>query len=97
MNIDTYTFFQTVLAGFMLVWSFRNFSHSRNHISDFEYLGFSSIWGILIGATFYWFFSDQPQLLLEMSSNPFVSGIVLSLFGVIFGFIAGKLVKLFRI
>lgn len=95
MSIDTYSFFLIVLSGFAMVWSFRHFSHSRNKISDFEYLGFSSFWGVLVLACYGWLTRNHPEQISVLVSNPFVAGVVLSLLGGLIGGFLGRLARLF--
>lgn len=36
-----------VIPGFVVVWSFRHFSHSTK-AGDFEFLGLSAVWGLIL-------------------------------------------------
>lgn len=95
MVFETYTYFQIILAGFVMVWSYRNFSKSQFKISDFEYLGWSSFWGLCLLLFLQWVLQGYPDF-EELIANPFATGLILSIFGFLFGFIFGGLVTFFR-
>jgi len=80
----------------MLVWSFRHYSNSRNKISDFEYLGFSSFWGVIVLTGYAWFTKDNPEKFKILISNPFLAGVFLSFFGFLAGLITGNIASFFR-
>ena len=94
MDIDTYYFFLIILGGFMTVWSFRHFSLSRKPLGDFEYLGFSSFWGMIMLMILVQLNSGNPDL-SEFLSNPFAVGSMLSVIGFIIGGILGYIKKVF--
>ncbi len=72
MSVDTYSFFLIVLSGFSFVWTFRKVSGSlHGSISDFEYLGFSSIWGVIILAIYSSIMKDHRDQFNMVISNPF--------------------------
>ena len=101
MSVDTYSFFLIVLSGFSFVWTFRKVSGSRHgSISDFEYLGFSSIWGVLILGLYTWVMRKHPDQVTTVLSNPFAAGVVLSMLGCFLGFLigwlGGKVRRVFR-
>jgi hypothetical protein len=96
LSIDTQTFFLIILSGFTLVWSFRHFSDSRKEILDFEYLGFSAIWGVLILAGYSWLTRAEPKRLDALIENPPAAGVALSLLAISIGFAAGKISRRFR-
>jgi hypothetical protein len=91
MSIDTYHFFVIVLSGFTTVWSYRKFSHSRTPISDFEYLGFSTLWGTLILATYAQILKNNVEQMIKLLSNPLAAGLFLSLLGIIAGYLASRI------
>ncbi len=95
MSIDTYYFFLIVLSGFAMVWSFRHFSHSPNKISDFEYLGFSSFWGVLILAVYTWIVRNHPNQIKILIENPLAAGVILSVWGGLVGGLIGRILRPF--
>jgi len=88
MGVETYFFFLIVLGGFGVVWSFRHFSRTKNKISDFEYLAFSSFWGTVMVAVYGWQNQSHPEAMAVLL-NPFALGIVMFLAGIFLGGIAG--------
>lgn len=88
MSFEVYTYFEIILAGFVTVWTFRKFSKSQAKISDFEYLGCSSFWGLALFFIFILAYKDYPNLDATLA-NPFATGLFISIFGIIFGAIIG--------
>lgn len=92
MNFEVYSYFSIVLAGFITVWMYRHFSKSKNKISDFEYLGWSSFWGLFI-ITFYqllgMFLNIDSEKLNGLFSNPFATGLLMSIIGMVGGICTG--------
>ncbi len=74
-----------------MVWSFRHFSRARSHISDFEYLGFSTFWGVLILSFYEWLVRSRPDLIANLISQPYAGGVILAVLGFIIGFGAGRI------
>ncbi len=96
--IDTYNFFFIVLSGFMTVWTFRYFSRSQKK-GDFEYLGLSAFWGLVLCAIVGLFFkySNIPSDKINLfSSNPYAGGFTLSLIGIVGVYIANVVVKIVK-
>ena len=91
-TLDTYVFFLVILSGFALVWSFRHHSESKKAIKDFEYLGFSAFWGLLMITTYTYLIQDIPEQ-LALLENPFAGGIMLFMFGIFIGWVTGKIAK----
>jgi predicted transporter len=90
MNIDTFSFLIFVLSGFMVVWSFRKSSNTNKSISDFEYLAFSTFWGMIILGLYGWLMRENQELLEKLFANPFAASIFLSLLGLGVGCATGK-------
>jgi hypothetical protein len=80
----------------MFIWSFRYFSHSQSKISDFEYVGFSSFWGVIILGIYGWLTKSHPEQLQILISNPFAAGVVLSCLGFLMGLIFGRIFRPIR-
>lgn len=89
MELDTYTFFLIILEGFGLVWSFRRASGRHKTITDFEYLGFSAFWGVLL-LGFWQTTSTDIEKFNELLKNPYATGAFLFGVAVILGLFAGK-------
>lgn len=54
MEPDVLNFFLVVLGGFAVVWTFKRCSGRKSvPISDFEYLAFSTMWGIPVFLLFW--------------------------------------------
>ena len=94
MTLDTMTFFEIVLSGFMTVWTFHHFSKSDKKYAEFEWLGLSTFWGLVIITTVTWLLKSYPNL-NDLLANPFATGLVTSFFGIILGFVGGKISRFF--
>lgn len=94
MSFEAFTYFEIILAGFVAVWTFRHFSKSQAKISDFEYLGWSSFWGLVLLVIMEGILKNYPKL-NELIANPFATGLFLSIFGIILGSIIGSKLTLF--
>jgi len=95
MPLETQSFFIIILSGFITVWGFRKVSHSKKAISDFEYLGFSAFWGVLLMGIYGWLQKDNPGL-AETISNPFSFGLTLSFFGFLSSILLGLVVRFYN-
>ena len=80
MTLDTVTFFQVVLAGFVFVWTFRHFTHSEKKMGEFEWLASSALWGVVFLAVFAQLFQGYPKI-KELLANPLATCVVVSFFG----------------
>ena len=80
MTLDTVTFFQIVLAGFVIVWTFRHFTHSEKKMGDFEWLASSAFWGVISLVIFVQFFQSYSKI-KDLLSNPFATCVVVSVLG----------------
>lgn len=100
MSIDTQIYLYIILSGFITVWTFRYLKGSQQKLDNFEYLGFSAFWGliILVLYEFYikWRFDGDMEKFNRMFSNPFATGLVLSLFAPLLAFIGYKIFLLFK-
>jgi hypothetical protein len=96
MNIETYNYFLIVLGGFALVWGFRKFSLSRRVLTDFEYLGFSTFWGVILISLFVWVQRSHIEQVNTLLSNPYAAGVTLAIFGYVVGACLGRIARPFR-
>lgn len=92
MNFEVYTYFTIVLSGFVAVWTYRNKTKSETNISDFEYLGWSAFWGLIILISYQCvakLIGVDPESLTKLFGNPFATGILMSILGLVGGFVFG--------
>jgi hypothetical protein len=85
-SLGIYTYFLIILSGFGFVWSYRKGKWNPKPISDFEYAGFSAIWGVIILGFYSWLMRNKLESLNNLLSNPYTAGVVLFVFGVVLGF-----------
>jgi hypothetical protein len=86
MEPNVLNFFLVVLGGFGVVWSFRLFSgRKEKSIGDFEYLAFSTIWGIPNFLAFWWLKGGRPEDLKMAMEIPMAATPGLFLLGIFFG------------
>lgn len=87
MNFETYSYFVIVLSGFVAVWTYRNITKSQSKISEFEYLGWSAFWGLVIMISFQLIAKllQPDQNLSGLFQNPFATGFIMSILGLIGG------------
>jgi len=83
MSLDTYTFFLIVIGGLMVVWSFRKVTRSTKDIKEIEYLVFACVWGTLLVIVYAQMSSVEK--LSQLLNNPFASGLVFTLMGLLVG------------
>jgi len=92
MPLDTITFFEVVLAGFITVRTFRIFSETKEKYSEFEWLALSALCGIFVLITV----ESIPGMMTELPKvlqNPFATAAVMSIFGVVFGYLASRITR----
>lgn len=89
MEPTAYAYFTFVLGGFGMVWAYRWASESKKPISDFEYLGFSTFWGLAIFGWLEWIVLGNLEILDILHTNPFATGAVSFLIELILGSVAG--------
>lgn len=90
MSIDTYTFLLVVLGGFFFLWSYGKASGIKKEFKDFEYLVFSTFWGLmLLLALSFSSWVQRIPIPTELLKNPFATGIAMSFAGLAFGWTAG--------
>lgn len=70
MPSDPFSYFVIILGGFAVVCAFRKASGTTKPLSEFEYLGFSAFWGILLFMFFAWLLRGKPEL-IESLAGPF--------------------------
>lgn len=87
-----FIYFFIILAGFMTVWAFRRTTKPKDKISEFEYIGFSAFWGIAMIALYGGIETHFIQISkVDLFSNPFATGLFLSVIGMIISFIVGSI------
>ncbi|MES2223752.1 MAG: hypothetical protein V4469_02340 [Patescibacteria group bacterium] len=90
---DAYVYFYIIFTGFITVWSYRKTVNLDKKLSEFEYIGFSAFWGIALIAAYGGLEKLDPRL-SNLLTNPFASGLCLSVLGMGVAFFAGRLVIL---
>lgn len=93
MAVETFTFFEIILAGFVAVWTYRYFSKSQTKLSDFEYLGWSAFWGLAILVSFQLITKLFGTDIEDLLKNPFATGFLMSIIGLTAGTILGFVVR----
>jgi hypothetical protein len=97
MPLDTITFLEVVLSGFMTIWTFRNFTKSDKKLAEFEWLALSVFWGLVIVGFISYLNSIKPYPnMQQLISNPFAMGLVTSILGIGFGFLGAEIRKIFN-
>ena len=76
----------------MTVYSYRFFIKSDKKLAEFEWLGLSAFWGLILIA-FLSSLKSNPHL-TEMFANPFATALVATTFGIIFSLIGSQIVKI---
>lgn len=92
---DIPNFFLIVLSGFGVVWGFRQATGSKDILGDFEYLAYSTVWGIPIGIIFLVLIKDYQLWIKTMDIVPMVGTVFLFPIGVTIGFGAGMFARRF--
>ena len=87
MTLDTYTFFEIILSGFIMIKTYRLFQENMTKYSEFEWLGLSAFWGLIIMLTVS-SVQNNSVIMHDLIINPLNTGIVMSMFGIIFGWLA---------
>lgn len=90
-QISLYHFLIFVLPGFMLMWSFRYCSKSNTKLSDFEYLAFSTFWGLVLLLINEWVMPKEK--VIEILANPYTATFIFAITGLFFGYVGGFLKK----
>lgn len=93
MDIDSYNFFLIILGGFFAVWSYRKTSRWKRDITDFEYLGFSAFWGLLLMGLMAISSNIQNKDFGVILESPYITGSILSFGGVIIGTFTARVVN----
>jgi hypothetical protein len=94
-SIPYYNFLIFVIPGFITVWTYRHVSWSDKKSCDFEYLGLSFFWGLIM-LLLYGLINknDSVKKLLE---NPYIAAFVLSGFGLFVGWLGGRISRKFKL
>lgn len=87
LSIDITHFLLFVIPGFILVWTFRNFTGSKK-TGDFEYAGLSFFWGLVMVSIYG---AMLPGRLGDLLSNPYAAALGLSPFCFMAGVVVAKL------
>ncbi len=96
MNFETYSYFVIILSGFVTVWMYKHFSKSQTKITEFEYLGWSAFWGLVIMASFQLIakiFHVDTQGFNDLFKNPFATGLIMSILGLVSGMGSGLIMR----
>lgn len=79
----------------MTVWSYRKTTKSTKPINQFEYIGFSAFWGIIL-IILYDLLTKIKEPSTDLLSNPFATGFCLSLIGIGLGYLGGSIILFFK-
>lgn len=98
MPLDAQIYFYIILSGFITVWTFRFLTHSKKPTNDFEYLGLSAFWGLVITylAQLYlkWYWHSDAEKMKDVFANPLATGLVFSIiFSPVLGMLGSLLVR----
>lgn len=91
LSIGEYNFLIFIIPGFLTVWSFRYFAESQKK-GDFEFLGLSFIWGLIMLIIFQ-LINKEDYRIERLLSNPYSAAIILSLFGFISGWFGNQIIQ----
>jgi peptidoglycan/LPS O-acetylase OafA/YrhL len=91
LSIGEYNFLIFIIPGFLTVWSFRYFTESKKK-GDFEFLGLSFIWGLIMLIIFQ-LINKKNYPVERLLSNPYAAAVVLSLFGFISGWLGNQIIQ----
>lgn len=81
------SFFLIILCGFGVVWGFRKTLKTKGHLSEFEYLAFSTLWGSIIFLPVAYLL-ERTGALPGLTVYPFLATPWLFLIGLFFGMIS---------
>lgn len=96
MNFEAYSYFAIILSGFVAVWTYRHFVKSQAKITEFEYLGWSAFWGLIIIVLFQlWakLINFNTPAFNEIFKNPFATGLLMSILGLVGGMVTGLVIR----
>lgn len=83
---DAFTYFLIILGGFGAVWSFRLLTgRSNTTMSEFEYAGFSAVWGVLVFGAYSWLMRGAPEQIAVITQQPIAAGPAMFVVGAVFG------------
>lgn len=91
LTIGEYNFLIFTIPGFLTVWSFRYFSNSKK-TGDFEFLGLSFIWGLIMLLVFELIVKEGYRV-ERLLNNPYAAALVLSLLGFILGWVGSQMIQ----
>lgn len=69
MDLSIIGYLLFIIPGFCLVWTFRHFTKSKNGIGEFEYAGWSFLWGIALFFLDIWIMKITRTPLPQTSTN----------------------------
>lgn len=93
MNLDTLNFFEIILSGFITLSVFRHFAFENpRKYSEFEWLGFSGVSGLLNIFIFVSIFRIY-QHMNEILDNPYTTATLTSVQGLIVGYGLSRIVR----
>jgi hypothetical protein len=106
LSVGNFNFLLFVVPGFIIVWTFRYFTHSKK-TGDFELLGLSFVWG-LISLLIYEALVDincwlqiswacksgnADQEIQAVLKNPYAAALAFVLVGLVFGWFGSVIVS----
>ncbi len=91
ISLSDYHFLIFIIPGFLVIWTFRYFTDSKKQ-GDFELLGLSFVWGLIVLILVEGLLGSQDKI-QKLFENPYVAAVILSIFGVILGWLGSLLPK----
>lgn len=91
IDVNVLNYFVVILSGFGVVWGYRHFSRTEEHISEFEYAAFSALWGIPIALALIFLGGAFPSLLTLVDKLPMIVTPTLFSIGVLMGWLGAKI------
>ncbi len=93
-DTNVISYFLIIMSGFGTVWSFRFFmGRSNKKITEFEYAGFSTLWGSLVFLFYIWLLKDRiDSMIPTLSAFPFVATPSLFILGLLVGSLGAGIV-----
>ncbi len=89
------SYFLIILGGFGAVWAFRfvmYFWTNKKPITEFEYAGFSTVWGCLVFLLWLYIMRDKSDVISSAISQPFVATPSIFILGASCGLIAALVI-----
>lgn len=90
-ELNLLSFFLLTLGGLGAIWSFRRVTKSAKTLNEFEYLCFSTLWGLPVFGAYAYLLRGRPDLINASGDYPIVASVYLFLIGVLMGYVSGFL------